>query len=263
MTAPAKVALRGVTRTFQLDARPYTAVQDVDLEVPAGSFTSIVGPSGCGKTSLLRMVAGFDPPTAGEVWIGDHRVRGVNPAVGFIFQQDALLPWRTVRQNVALGLRLRGVRGAELNERVTVWLSKVGLRGFDDHYPAQLSGGMRKRAAIAQVLACEPELLLMDEPFTHLDAQTRHLLQADLLRLCEGGSRTVLFVTHDLDEAIAMSDAIVLMTAGPASRVQAIHRVPIPRPRDLLGIRANAEFGRLSSLLWQHLYEEVTRAYGR
>lgn len=256
--------LRGVWRTFaKPNGDPYDALGGIDLWVPRGEFLTIVGPSGCGKSTILRLIAGLDRPSRGEVLIDGRTVDGIDRRVGFLFQHDALLPWRSVWDNVALGLRLRGVRGGEARDRVGEWLARVGLRGFERHYPAQLSGGMRKRAAIAQTLVYEPEILLMDEPFTHLDAQTRYFLEEDLLALCGDGKRTILFVTHDLDEAIGLGDRVVVLTSGPASRVRRVEEVGIARPRDLMLIRTDPRFGELSAVLWRQLHEEVSRAYGR
>ncbi len=266
---PPAVEFHGITKTFGHDGpRPYTAVAQLDLAVEPGEFMAIVGPSGCGKSSLLRMLAGLAEPTTGDVLIDGAPVRAIAPGrVGFLFQQDALLPWRTVRDNIALGLRLgrRAARGndREVDERVLEWIGKVGLAGFEDRYPAQLSGGMRKRVAIAQTLIGDPALLLMDEPFTALDAQSRHLMEEDLLKLCGDGTKTILFVTHDLDEATALADRIAVMSAGPFSRVRSVVDVELPRPRDLLAVRDNKRFGEVTAYLWHELYEEVRKVYGR
>lgn len=254
-----RVELRGVAKHFNApDGSIYPAVEGVDLTVPAGSFVAIVGPSGCGKSTLLRLIAGLAAPTAGEILLDGVPVRGVqHEKVGFLFQQDALLPWRTVFDNVALGLRIRGVARREIRERVEHWLAKVGLSGFARHYPAQLSGGMRKRVAIAQTLITDPELILMDEPFTALDAQTRHIMESDLARLFGEGDRTIVLVTHDLDEAVALADTVVVMTRGPRSHIKAVEDVGLPRPRDLLAARRSPRAVELTAHLWQLLYEEV------
>jgi NitT/TauT family transport system ATP-binding protein len=261
---PPDVVLDQVVKRFpRPDGGDYVVLAGIDLRVDGGTFCSIVGPSGCGKTSILRLVAGLTRADGGRVLVAGQAVTRVNPRVGFVFQQDALLPWRPVHDNVALGLRLRGTPKDEVKERVHHWLRVVGLAGFERHYPAQLSGGMRKRVAIAQTLICEPEIILMDEPFTHLDAQARLFMEEDLLDLFVDGKRTILFVTHDLDEAIALSDVVVVMSAGPASTIRARQRIEFRRPRDLLGVRRDPGFGELSAALWRQLHEEVARVYGR
>jgi NitT/TauT family transport system ATP-binding protein len=261
----AKVEMRHVGRAFQRpDGEEQVALTGVDLVVPAGSFTSIVGPSGCGKSTLLSIVAGLIAPTSGEVLIDGRPVRGVQRGIGFLFQHDTLLPWWSVRDNVGFGLRLQRFPAAQIKERVAEWITRVGLSGFEQHYPAQLSGGMRKRAALAQMLAYEPDLILMDEPFAALDAQTRNLMENDLLRIVEqSGRKTVLFVTHDLEEAVALSDRTVLMTAGPAATVKASYDVPLARPRDVLASRQNPQFRGICDAIWQGLSEEVDKSFGR
>ncbi len=262
--AAAAIALRGITKSFEKpNGELYTAVSGLDLTVRAGEFLAIVGPSGCGKSTLLNVIAGLEKPTAGQVLLEGQPVKGIDRRIGFLFQDDALLPWRTVDENVGLGLKLRGCSRSETADRVSAWLRKVGLTGFEKHFPTQLSGGMRKRAAIAQTLIYDPDIILMDEPFAHLDAQTRHIMQEDLLRLFGDEDRTIVLVTHDLDEALSLADRVVVMTAGPNSHVRATQEVPFGRPRDLLGIRTDPSFGELSQLLWRHLYEEVSRSYGR
>jgi NitT/TauT family transport system ATP-binding protein len=258
------IALRDVVRHFRLpDGGVYPALGPISLDVAGGEFVAVVGPSGCGKSTLLHMVAGLNPPTSGSVQLAGAPVRGVSRSVGFLFQDDALLPWNTVAENIGLGLRLRKVTAAETRRRTTDWIARVGLEKFADHYPAQLSGGMRKRTSIAQALISDPSVILMDEPFAHLDAQARYLMQMDLLELCAGGGRTILFVTHDLDEAIGLADRVVVLSAGPNSRICADERVGIPRPRDLLTLRGHPRFGELSGLLWRTLYEQVRGSYGR
>jgi len=261
----AKVEIRQVGRAFQRpDGDEQVALAGVDLAVPAGSFTSIVGPSGCGKSTLLSIVAGLIAPTSGEVLIDGRPVHGVQRGIGFLFQHDTLLPWWSVRDNVGFGLRLQRFPAAQIKERVAEWIARVGLSGFEQHYPAQLSGGMRKRAALAQMLAYEPDLILMDEPFAALDAQTRNLMENDLLRIVEqSGRKTVLFVTHDLEEAVALSDRTVLMTAGPAATVKASYDVPLARPRDVLASRQNPQFRTIFTAIWQGLSEEVDKSFGR
>jgi NitT/TauT family transport system ATP-binding protein len=259
-----KIAIRGVAKSFDTpDGGRYQALGNVSLDVAPGAFVSLVGPSGCGKSTLLRLVAGLAQPDAGEILVDGRPVAGVNRQLGFVFQQDALLPWRTVYENVALGLRIRKLPAAEVRERAGEWIARVGLRGFERYYPARLSGGMRKRVAIAQTLCYEPDVILMDEPFAHLDVQTRYYVEEDLMQLCVDGRRTILFVTHDLDEAIGLADRVVVLTAGPGSRVRTDESVDIPRPRNLLDVRGAPRFAELSRHLWQQLFEEVSRAYGR
>jgi NitT/TauT family transport system ATP-binding protein len=259
-----RIAIRNVTKSFPTpDGGRYPALGGVSFDVAPGEFVSVVGPSGCGKSTLLRLVAGLDRPDSGEIWRDGQPVEGIDRRLGFVFQQDALLPWRTVYENVALGLRIRRLPPAEVRERAREWIARVGLRGFEDYYPARLSGGMRKRVAIAQTLCYEPDVILMDEPFAHLDVQTRYYVEEDLMRLCIDGRRTILFVTHDLDEAIGLADRVVVLSAGPRSRVRAEEAVPLPRPRNLLAVRAQPGFTALATRLWQLLFEEVSRVYGR
>ncbi len=253
------IELENVTKTFELG---YTALRDVELDVPAERFVALVGPSGCGKSTTLSLIAGLDRPTTGAVRVRGKRVNGITPSIGFLFQRDALLPWKTVRENVRLPLSLRGVRDAEAQRRVAEWIGRVGLRGFEASYPYQLSGGMRKRVALAQTLVYDPEILLMDEPFSALDVQTRNLMEAELLGLWQGSGKTVIFVTHDLEEAIALSDEVVVMTAGPA-RVKARYEVTLPRPRDIEAVRFDPRFTTLYSQMWNDLRDEVLESYAR
>lgn len=225
-------------------------LEDVSLSVKAGSFASLVGPSGSGKTSILRAVTGLQKPRAGRVTLD------IAPTdVGFLFQDDALLPWRTARQNVALGLRIRGAKARDAEASADDWLDKLGLGGLGDRYPRQLSGGQRKRVAIAQVLALRPKLLLMDEPFASLDAIVRLRITQELLDWLEREHLTVLLVTHDLEEAISVSDVVYVLSQGPRATIRASHRVPIPRPRTVLGAREHALFPVLLKQLWNELAE--------
>lgn len=241
----------------------YTAVRDIELEVRPGCFVSVVGPSGCGKSTLLNMAAGLDAPSEGSIRIFGEALHGLNTRAGYMFQQDALLAWKTVLGNVMLGLRFRGVeaRGAEAQARE--WVARVGLEKFADAYPAQLSGGMRKRVAMAQSWIVDPSILLMDEPFSALDVHTRQRMESELLSLWTASPKTVLFVTHDLEEAIALSDEVVVLSAGPASRIVRRYAVDLPRPRDLIDIRADARFGELYRRIWAELREEVIASYAR
>jgi NitT/TauT family transport system ATP-binding protein len=221
-----------------------------------------VGPSGCGKSTTLSLIAGLDRPTSGTVSVRGKAVDGIGEGVGFLFQRDALLPWKTVRDNVRLPLQLRGTNVAEARSRVDEWIGRVGLRGFETAFPYQLSGGMRKRVALAQTLVYDPEILLMDEPFSALDVQTRNLMEAELLGLWQGSGKTVIFVTHDLEEAIALADEVVVMTAGPA-RVKARYDVTLPRPRDVEQARFDPRFTELYSKTWNDLRDEVLESYAR
>jgi len=257
MSEPA-VELLGVTQRFG----DYVAIQGVDLAARAGEFVAIVGPTGCGKSTLLNIVAGLRPPAEGEVRIFGRPLLGLNREAGYLFQADSLFPWKTALGNVMLGPVLRGVPPGEARERARAWLAKVGLAGFEDRYPHQLSGGMKKRVALAQVLILSPKILLMDEPFGALDVQTRQLMENELLRLWQEDKKTVLFVTHDLEEAIALADRVVVFSAGPASRIVGDFEVDLPRPRDVAEIRLTEEFLRIHREIWSLLREEVMRAHG-
>ena len=262
MSGPA-ISLRGVSKTFRSPGkRPYVAIEEIDLEVSAGRFVAVVGPSGCGKSTLLSLVSGLLAPTGGEVSLLGTPVRGVRSDLGFIFQRDALLPWRTVAENVALPLRFRGLGAAEAKERVEAWVARVGLAPFLTNYPHELSGGMRKRAQLAQSLVADPAVLLMDEPFSALDVQTRNLMENELLSLWGAAAKTVLFITHDLEEAIALSDELVVMTAGPG-RIKVRYPVALPRPRNVTEIRFEPAFAALYERAWADLRDEVTRSYER
>lgn len=246
-------------RDLEVRYGTHRVLAGVDLELEEGEFLGLVGPSGCGKSTLLRCVAGLLQPHAGSVEVFGIPVRGPSPDVGILFQDDALLPWRTARENVALPLRFRGQPIREAMERAEGWLRRVRLEGFGDHYPAELSGGMRKRVALAQVLAARPRLLLMDEPFASVDAIVRHLLEVDVSRLVADTGAAVLLVTHDLEEAISLSDRVAVMSAGPGARLVEVYRVPFGRPRDPVGVRADPAFGSLVSRVWSTLRTEVAR----
>ena len=254
-----------VSRSFVApDGTIYQAVADVSLQIASGSFVALVGPSGCGKSTVLNMAAGLLSPTSGSVRTEGAPLNGLNRRATYMFQQDALLPWKTVRENVALGLMLAGAARAVASERADDWLSRVGLAGFASHFPAQLSGGMRKRVAMAQNWIIDRPIVLMDEPFSALDVHTRQLMESELLALWEGTkSKTVLFVTHDLEEAISLADEVVVLSAGPASRIVARHPVALPRPRDLMELRTAAVFVDLYRSVWAVLREEVVRSQTR
>jgi len=255
------VRFRGVTQRFLTPAGDrYTAVEAIDFEIPPGMFVSLVGPSGCGKSTILHIAAGLTPPAEGRVEIGGAPLEGINRRAGYMFQQDALLPWKTVLDNIVLGLRLRGASSAELSARGREWIRRVGLDGFGGHFPHQLSGGMRKRAAMAQQWIVSPDILLMDEPFSALDVHTRQRMETELLDLWSAERKTILFVTHDLEEAIAISDRVVLMSAGPASRVFASYEIPLERPRGLVDIRTDARFIEIYRRIWSDLRVEVLNA---
>ena len=238
----------------------FVALDGVSFDVKKGQFLAVVGPSGCGKSTLLTLISGLALPSHGNVEVLSRPVTRLQRDVGFIFQRDALLPWRTALQNVALPLRFRGVEKAESVERARAWLSRVGLRKFEDRYPHQLSGGMRKRVAIAATLAYEPPVLLLDEPFSALDVETRTIMENDLLQLWELNRPTVVFITHDLQEAVSLADRVLVMTAGPG-RILGDYNVDIPRPRNLLDLRFDSRLLALQQRIWEQLRDEVLKAH--
>ena len=239
----------------------YTAVSDTSLTVGAGEFVSIVGPTGCGKSTLLNVAAGLLEPTEGDILIGGQPLLGINRAAGYLFQSDALMPWRTALRNVTTGLEYQGVRPAEARARGNDWLARVGLAGHGHRLPHQMSGGMRKRVALAQTMIMDPKIILMDEPFSALDVQTRVLMENELLELWGADRKSVLFITHDLEEAISLSDRVVILSAGPATRPIAEFAVDLPRPRDVSEIRMTPRFLELHKLIWSAMREEVLKAY--
>jgi NitT/TauT family transport system ATP-binding protein len=248
-------------------ARPppaaYTAVEDVSLAVGETEFVSVIGPTGCGKSTLLNVMAGLLAPSAGRVTVLGRPLAGINRDAGYMFQADALMPWRTTLENVIAGLQFRGRPDREARRLGREWLERVGLAAFADHHPHQLSGGMRKRAAMAQMLVLNPRIILMDEPFSALDVQTRQLMENELLALWAADRRCAVFVTHDLEEAIALSDRVVVLSAGPASRLLAEFEVRLPRPRDVAEIRLTPEFLELHHRIWSAMRGEVMKAYRR
>jgi sulfonate transport system ATP-binding protein len=260
----AAIALDRVTKRFPSAAgATYTAVEDVSLAVPEGRFVALVGPSGCGKSTILNLAAGLLSPSEGAVVVHGEPLAGLNPKATYLFQQDGLLPWKTVLDNVALGLVFRGWNRRAARDLAGQWLERVGLGPFAAHFPHQLSGGMRKRVAIAQSWIVDPDILLMDEPFSALDVQTRQIMENELLALWTDSRRTVLFVTHNLDEAIGLADEVMLLSAGPRSRVVGTYAIDLPRPRDLMEVRTEPHFVDLYRAIWAELREEVIRSHAR
>jgi len=260
----AQIELSGVSKRFVTPSGSmFTALRGVDMTIGAGKFCAVVGPSGCGKSTTLTMVAGLDRPSAGTVQVGGKPVDGITAGTSFMFQADALMPWKTVVGNVALGPVFRGVPKKEAQAQAREWVRRVHLAGFEDHHPHQLSGGMRKRVSLAAALINEPSTLLMDEPFGALDVQTKAMMSNELLGLWEQTRPSVIFVTHDLEEAIALADQVVVMTAGPGT-VKAVYDIDLPRPRGAVQeIRFAPRFLELHHHIWESLREEVERAYAR
>lgn len=256
------VSLGGLDITFHIEGSPpYKAVTGIDLTVSAGEFVSVVGPTGCGKSTLLNAAAGLLTPSAGTVSIFGQPLTGLNRRAGYLFQADALMPWKTALDNVKVALEPMGVSDAEADKRARDWLARVGLRAFVDRYPHMLSGGQRKRVGLAQMLIRDPEILLMDEPFGPLDAQTRQIMGNLLLDLWSRDRKALVFVTHDLEEAISLSDRVVVMSAGPAAGIVADYTVPLPRPRDIAEIRLEKAFHEIHRDIWASLRVEVQKAY--
>ncbi|UVO38776.1 ABC transporter ATP-binding protein [Bradyrhizobium arachidis] len=264
MTTPMAVALEDAKVAFRLgDGRVYTAVEKAHLTVAQGEFVAIVGPTGCGKSTLLNVAAGLLKPASGGVKIFDRPLAGLNRDAGYLFQADALFPWKTALDNVAIGLEIKGAPRAEALPQAQKWLTSVGLGAFAGRYPHMLSGGQRKRVALAQVLIRDPKILLMDEPFGPLDAQTRQVMGNLLLDLWNADRKAVLFVTHDLEEAIALADRVVIMSAGPSSRIIGDWRVSLPRPRDIFEVRLDKDFHALHREIWSVLKDEVMKGYAQ
>jgi len=269
-SAPA-IAFKKVTCCFPKAAGKYgsageiyTAVKDVSLEIKDGEFVSVVGPTGCGKSTLLNVAAGLIRPTSGTIDIfGASLVGGTNREAGYMFQAESLMAWRTALQNVMVGLEYQGMDAAKARDRAIGWLAKVGLAGFEDRYPHQLSGGMRKRVSLAQMLVLDPRIVLLDEPFSALDAQTRVLMENELLALWAANRKSVLFITHDLEEAISMSDRVVVLSAGPATHPIAEFEIDLPRPRDVSEIRLTEQFLKLHHEIWDVMKEEVLKGYAQ
>ena len=263
-SAAAAVALADVSINFRLaGGGSYAAVERASLQVADGEFVAIVGPTGCGKSTLLNVTAGLFPPSTGRVEIFCTSLADLNRLSGYLFQSDALFPWKTAIENVAIGLEIAGTPVAQARVCAQQWLGRVGLAGFDARYPHMLSGGQRKRVGLAQVLIRDPKILLMDEPFGPLDAQTRQIMGNLLLDLWSADRKAVLFVTHDLEEAIALSDRVVIMSAGPAARIIGDWRVPLPRPRDIAEVKLDPAFHGLHRDIWQTLKAEVLKGYAQ
>jgi NitT/TauT family transport system ATP-binding protein len=261
---PAGIDIVGLTKRYLTPkGEAFTAIKDVTLTVEPGQFCSIVGPTGCGKSTTLAQVSGLEKPSAGSVEVGGRLVDGITNGVSYMFQADALFPWKSVLNNVMMGPILLGTPKREAAALAMDWIRRVGLAGFEDRYPHQLSGGMRKRVAMAAALINNPRILLMDEPFGALDAQTKVIMQNELLKLWEELRPSVLFITHDLDEAVALSDRVVIMTSSPGA-VKDVFDVDLPRPRgNVQEIRHEQRFLDLQGRIWESLKDEVTRAYAR
>jgi NitT/TauT family transport system ATP-binding protein len=241
----------------------YTAVRDTTLAVGSGEFVSVVGPTGCGKSTLLNVAAGLLQPSSGNVRVQGAPLSGINRRAGYMFQAESLMPWRNARDNVLAGLQFAGVPAVEAQRRADEWLARVGLSGFEKRYPHELSGGMRKRVALAQMLILDPEIMLMDEPFSALDVQTRQLMENELLELWSADRKSVMFITHDLEEAIALSDRVVILSAGPATRPIGEFIIDLPRPRDVNEIRMTPRFVELHTDIWHVMKDEVLKGYAQ
>jgi NitT/TauT family transport system ATP-binding protein len=257
------IELRGVTKRFLTPSGGiYTALRDLDMSVEPGEFCAVVGPTGCGKSTTLALISGLEAASEGEVEVFGKPVSGIAEGIGYVFQADAVFPWKTVLENVAAGPRYKGTSNRDARERARDWISRVGLSGFEDRYPYQLSGGMRKRVALAQSLINGPRILLMDEPFSALDVQTRSLMENELLALWAASSASVVFVTHDLEEAISLSDRVFVITAGPGT-VKSTYKVDLPRPRNVAEIRFQPRFAEIYEEIWKDLKDEVLVSYER
>jgi NitT/TauT family transport system ATP-binding protein len=267
--APA-LALDRITCTFAArttakgdPSGTYTAVRDATINVGGGEFVSVVGPTGCGKSTLLNVAAGLLAPSEGTVGVFGAPLQGLNRSAGYMFQADALMPWRSALSNVTAGLEFRGMRRDLAQAKGREWLARVGLAGFEHRYPHQLSGGMKKRVALAQILILDPQILLMDEPFSALDVQTRQLMENELLELWSADRKSVLFITHDLEEAISLSDRVIVLSAGPATHPIGDFAIDLPRPRDVAEIRMTPRFVELHSAIWHKMKAEVLKGYAQ
>jgi NitT/TauT family transport system ATP-binding protein len=263
--AAAALALEDVTCAFAArgGSGRYVAVRDTTLSIGAGEFVSVVGPTGCGKSTLLNVAAGLLAPSSGRALVHGAPLAGVNARAGYMFQSDALMPWRNTLDNVTAGLEFHGVAKSAAVPKAREWLLRVGLAGFEDRYPHQLSGGMRKRVALAQMLILDPEILLMDEPFSALDIQTRQLMENELLELWSADRKSVLFITHDLEEAISLSDRVIVLSAGPETHPIGEFAIDLARPRDVAEIRMQPRFNELHEAIWAVLKSEVLKGYAQ
>src|ERR1700736_4955689 len=262
MSEPA-IELRHVTKRFLTPSGGiYTALRDLNMQVAPGEFNAVVGPTGCGKSTTLALISGLEPPSEGQVSVAGRPVTGIVQSTGYVFQTDAVFPWKTVLENVAAGPRYRGVSGREARHQARDWIARVGLTGFEDRYPHQLSGGMRKRVGLAQSLINGPRILLMDEPFSALDVQTRTLMENELLSLWSSTSASVGFAPHDLEEASALAARVVVLTAGPGT-VKGTYAVDLPRPRNVAEIRFQPRFTQIYEAIWSQLRDEVLVSYER
>lgn len=259
---PAAIELRGVSKRYWTPGGVHTALEDLSFKVDPAEFCAVVGPTGCGKSTTLALISGLEAPSQGAVEVMGATVRGIAAGIGYVFQTDAVFPWKTVLENVAAGPRYRGLPGRRARELARDWIARVGLAGFEDRYPHQLSGGMRKRVALAQSLINEPPILLMDEPFAALDVQTRTLMENELLGLWASTSSSVVFVTHDLEEAIALADRVLVLTAGPGT-LKGDYWVDLPRPRNVTEVRFDSRFTHLYGEIWKDLRDEVLVSYER
>jgi NitT/TauT family transport system ATP-binding protein len=257
------IELRGVTKRFLTPSGGvYTALRDLDMTIEPGEFCAVVGPTGCGKSTTLALISGLEAPSEGEVDVLGKPVSGIPDGIGYVFQADAVFPWKTVLENVAAGPRYKGESSRDAQVKARDWIARVGLSGFEDRYPYQLSGGMRKRVALAQSLINGPRILLMDEPFSALDVQTRSLMEDELLSLWSSTSASVVFVTHDLEEAISLSDRVFVITAAPGT-VKSTYKVDLPRPRNVSEIRFLPRFTEIYEEIWADLRNEVLVSYER
>ena len=258
------LALERITVTFVSEgAARFTAIREATLIVRPGEFVSVVGPTGCGKSTLLNVAAGLLAPSSGVVRVFGEALEGLNRNSGYLFQSEALLPWRTALGNVTVGLEFLGVTPDEAGRQAQGWLQRVGLSGHGHRYPHELSGGMRKRVALAQTLILDPQIILMDEPFSALDIQTRQLMENELLELWSANRKSVVFITHDLEEAISLSDRVVVLSAGPESRPIGEFEIDLPRPRDVAEIRLTPHFIELHTKIWQTMKQEVLKGYAQ